>query len=75
MKLTGKYILRDVLGTHFVVPVDRSLGEGRKCFELVDEGAALWRAIEHGKKNLTSIAGEDDVREFISVLKELGALE
>ena len=75
MKLTSKYILRDVLGTHFVVPIDRSLGKDRKCFELVDEGAALWRAIERGEDDFSSIACEDDVREFLDALKALGALE
>ncbi len=70
MTFTGKYVLRDVLGTHFVVPIDRSLGEGRKCFELADEGAAMWRAIERGE-NLAASYDVEDVNDFIDTLKEL----
>ena len=74
MTFTGKYILRDVLGTHFVVPVDRTLGDGRKCFELSDEGAILWHAIERGEEGLAETYGDEDVRDFVDTLKSLGAL-
>ena len=73
MKFTGKYVLRDVLGTHYVVPVDRSLGQGRKCFELSDEGAHLWRLIER-EGAVSGACGEEDARDFVDTLKSLGAL-
>jgi hypothetical protein len=72
MTLTGKYVLRDVLGVHFVVPVDRSLGDGRKCFELSAEGADIWRAIECGGD--ISMYDEEEIREFVDTLKSLGVL-
>jgi hypothetical protein len=73
MTFTGKYILRDVLSAHFVVPVDRELGQERKCFEITDEGAAMWHAIEYEEGDLRKF-DEEAMCEFVDTLKSIGAL-
>ena len=85
MTFTGAYVLRDVLGTHYAVPVAREAGAKWRCFELPDEGAWLWRALERGEEDVAErydarfgvavSKAEEVLADFVGSLAALGVVE
>ena len=48
MKIKGDYILREVAGSHLVVPIGMAVADFNGVITLNETGALLWKALESG---------------------------
>lgn len=86
-KKNADFVYRDIAGETILVPIRKAIKQLQSIYSLNHTACAVWKAID-GKRRLKeivdSIAGEydtdqetiaRDAAEFISRLKELGAIE
>lgn len=87
MKIKKGFILRNVAGTHIVVPVSQNILNYRGMLSLNETGAFLWTALEKGtdRQALLELLLEEydvprqvaqaDMEEFLARVDAIGALE
>ena len=87
MKIREGFILREIAGTHVVVPLGQNVVELSIMMTLNDSGAFLWRQLAEGKDKtavIESLVNEygisydlalTDVEDFLSELADRKLLE
>ena len=87
MKIREGFILREIAGTHVVVPIGQNVVELSIMMTLNDSGAFLWRQLAEGKDKtavIESLVNEygigydlalTDVEEFLNELADRKLLE
>lgn len=87
MKIQGSYILRDVAGSHVVVPVGQSVADFNGLITMNETGAFLWRQLQEDVErdtlirrmtdeyDVTPAQAAQDVDTFLQKLRENGFLE
>lgn len=87
MKIRDGFILREIAGTHVVVPIGQNVVELSIMMTLNDSGAFLWRQLAEGKDKtavIESLVNEygigydlalTDVEEFLNELADRKLLE
>lgn len=87
MKIQGSYILRDVAGSHVVVPVGQSVADFNGLITMNETGAFLWRQLQEDVErdtlirrmtdeyDVTPAQAAQDVDTFLQKLRDNGFLE
>lgn len=87
MKIRDGFILREIAGTHVVVPIGQNVVELSIMMTLNDSGAFLWRQLAEGKDKtavIESLVNEygigydlalTDVEDFLNELADRKLLE
>ena len=87
MKIKGSFILRNVAGSHVVLPMGASSAKFSGMLNLNETGVFLWENLKNeiteddlvnamlAEYNVASEQAREDVQEFLKTLRDAGVLE
>lgn len=88
MRISENYVIREIIGTHVIVPTGEAAQKFQGLISVNEIGALLWTHLQQGDMTIEKLTkcmcdeydvdeerAREDVLKFVSVLKERDILE